>query len=98
MILDRSILDRLFSLAMECISNGNRPMPAILLKDGKIEYESQDMVMATCDPTMHGEIVVIRTACTDLDQPHLREYEMVTFGEPCLMCCGAIHWAKLNSM
>jgi hypothetical protein len=27
---------------------------------------------------------------------HLREYTLYSVVEPCLMCCGAIHWAKIG--
>lgn len=95
-MIDSKITARLFSLAKACIASGNRPMPAVLLRDGAIAFESTDRVMADTDPTMHGEIAVIRLACRALDTLSLKGYGMACFGEPCLMCCGAIHWAKLD--
>ncbi len=94
----RRIFERLSSLAKESISNGDRPMPAILLKSGEIVFESHDFVVSSGDPTMHGEMAVIRKACKETGVPHLRGYDLVCFGEPCLMCCGAIHWARIDSV
>ena len=96
--MDTIIRDRLFALATESMLSGNRPMPALLCLGESIEFESTDRVLSSCDPTMHGEIAVIRKACETIGQPHLRGYRLIAFGEPCIMCCGAIHWAKLAAV
>jgi tRNA(Arg) A34 adenosine deaminase TadA len=42
------------------------------------------------------ERVVISDYCAGHGLLHLRGHELYCFVEPCLMCCGAIHWAKLD--
>lgn len=51
---------------------------------------------AARDPTAHAEIVAIRRACRALDSFDLRGCELFTSCEPCPMCLGAAHWARLE--
>jgi len=95
-IIDQNSIEHIFDLAEKCIKSGNRPMPAILIKDNKIRYQSYDEVIETYYPTMHGEIAVIRKSCSDLHSLSLRGFGILCFCEPCIMCCGAIHWAKID--
>jgi guanine deaminase len=53
-------------------------------------------VTAARDPTAHAEIVAIRRACRALDSFDLRGCELFTSCEPCPMCLGAAHWARLD--
>lgn len=71
------------------------PFGAVIVRDGAIVGEGWNRVVATKDPTAHGEIVAIRNACRAQDDFSLRGAEIYTSGEPCPMCLGAIHWAGL---
>ena len=53
-------------------------------------------MFAQSDPTAHAERILISAYCAANKHLHLRGYELYCFIEPCLMCCGAIHWAKLS--
>jgi tRNA(Arg) A34 adenosine deaminase TadA len=53
-------------------------------------------VIATNDPTAHGEIVAIRNACAHLRTFTLAGCDLYTSAEPCPMCLAAIYWARLD--
>lgn len=71
------------------------PFGAVVVKEGEIVGEGHNRVVATNDPTAHGEIVAIREACQRLGSFSLEGCEVYTTGEPCPMCLGAIHWARV---
>lgn len=71
------------------------PFGAVIVRDGKILGEGWNRVQADHDPTAHGEVTAIRDACRRLGDPHLDGATIFTTGEPCPMCLGAIHWARI---
>jgi tRNA(Arg) A34 adenosine deaminase TadA len=81
---------------MRCGDGG--PFGAVVVRDGEIIGEGWNRVLATNDPTAHGEITAIRAACAKLGSFSLVGCEIHTTGEPCPMCLGAIHWARLGAI
>lgn len=74
------------------------PFGAVIVKDGTIIGEGWNRVLATQDPTAHGEIEAIRDACGKLGTIALEGCEIYTTGQPCPMCLGAIYWARLQAI
>lgn len=72
------------------------PFGAVIVRDGEIVGEGWNRVLATNDPTAHGEISAIRDACAKLGTYSLEGCEIHTTGQPCPMCLGAIHWARIG--
>lgn len=92
------ILNELFVLAEKAISGGERPFAALLSLNDKVVRTSIDRVFKDSDPTAHAETVVIREHCRHSGALHLRGHVLYTICEPCVMCCGSIHWAKLDGI
>ena len=89
--------------AVELAGNGMRggdggPFGAVIVRDGKIIGEGWNRVLATNDPTAHGEVVAIRDACGKAMEFSLEGSEIYTTGQPCPMCLGAIHWARIGAI
>ena len=74
------------------------PFGAVVVKDGVIVGEGWNRVLANNDPTAHGEITAIRDACEKLGTFSLDGCEIHTTGQPCPMCLGAIHWARIGKI
>lgn len=74
------------------------PFGAVIVRDGEIVGEGWNCVLSTNDPTAHGEITAIRDACSKLGTFSLEGCEIHTTGQPCPMCLGAIHWARIRSI
>lgn len=72
------------------------PFGAVIVRDGRIIGEGWNRVRVDNDPTAHGEVSAIRDACRKAGSPHLEGCEIHTTGEPCPMCLGAIHWARIG--
>jgi guanine deaminase len=72
------------------------PFGAVIVKDGEVVGEGWNRVIATNDPTAHGEVLAIRDACKRAKTFSLDGCELYTSGEPCPMCLGAIYWARVE--
>ena len=96
MSADQALMARAFRLAEAALARGERPVAALLVFEGAVVAEAGDAVFARSDPSAHAERVVISDHCAATGQLHLRGHEIYCTIEPCLMCCGAIHWAKLD--
>jgi pyrimidine deaminase RibD-like protein len=72
------------------------PFGAVVVRDHVIIGEGWNRVLSTNDPTAHGEICAIRDACSRIGSHILANCEIFTTGQPCPMCLGAIHWARIS--
>jgi len=72
------------------------PFGTVIVKNGEIIGEGWNRVIATNDPTAHGEIMAIRDACKRTNSFILSGCDLYTSGEPCPMCLGAIYWARID--
>lgn len=89
--------------AIELARNGmlggdGGPFGAVIVRDGRIIGEGNNRVITDNDPTAHGEIVAIRDACRKSTCFSLAGSEIYTTGQPCPMCLGAIHWARIGAI
>src|SRR5262245_31567762 len=62
------------------------PFGAVIVKDGQIVGEGWNRVIATNDPTAHGEVEAIRDAGRRLGTFVLAGCDLYTSAEPCPMC------------
>ncbi len=87
---------RAAALAVEGMRAGEGgPFGAVVVRDGRIVGEGANRVVSSRDPTAHAEIVAIRAAARALGSFSLAGCELYTTCEPCPMCLGAIHWARI---
>ena len=92
-------MDRAIELASKGMHNGEGgPFGAVVVRESKIIGEGWNQVLKTNDPTAHGEMVAIRNACANTSHFSLEGCEIYTTGQPCPMCLGAIHWARIESI
>lgn len=93
--------DTFMRRAIELARRGMRaghggPFGAVVVRDDEILGEGWNQVLRNNDPTAHGEIIAIRDACARQGNFALDGCEIFTTGEPCPMCFGAIHWARIG--
>jgi guanine deaminase len=74
------------------------PFGAVIVKDGKIIGRGHNQVIKLNDPTAHAEIQAIRDACKNINSFSLEGATIYTTCEPCPMCFGAIHWARISKV
>ncbi|HSP41611.1 MAG TPA: nucleoside deaminase [Luteolibacter sp.] len=96
---EESHMMRAIELARRGMHRGDGgPFGAVVVRDGEIIGEGWNQVLASNDPTAHGEILAIRDACARIGSFSLDGCEIFTTGEPCPMCLGAIHWARIRAI
>lgn len=71
---------------------------ALIVKDGKIISEGMNRVVASHDPTWHGEMEAIRLACITLQSFKLTGCILYTSAEPCPMCMATCYWAGIEQV
>jgi len=71
------------------------PFGACIVKDGKILAAARNTVLAN-DATCHAEVNAIRKASKKLGTFDLSGCAIYSTTEPCPMCFGAIHWARIG--
>ncbi len=74
------------------------PFGCVIVRDGHVVGEGANEVLRQRDPTAHAEVVAIRDACRALRTPHLDGCVLYATCEPCPMCLGAIHWARITEV
>ncbi len=71
------------------------PIGAIVVIHNKIIAKAYNQVELLNDSTAHAEILAITAACNSLGSKYLTTASLYVTIEPCLMCCGAMHWSKI---
>jgi guanine deaminase len=93
--LHNKFMQEAIALSFQTMRSGKGgPYGAVVVKDGEIIGKGCNEVTSTNDPTAHAELIAIREACKVLNSFQLTGCELYTSCEPCLMCLGAIFWAK----
>ena len=71
---------------------------AVIVRDGVVISEGMNRVVASHDPTWHGEMEAIRLACITLQSFKLPGCILYTSAEPCPMCMAACYWAGIEEV
>lgn len=79
-------------------AGGDEPFGAVLVLAGVPVYEAPNRIFSRRDITAHAEMTAIREYCTAFKKLSLRGYILYASTEPCLMCAGAIHWARISKV
>ncbi|MBY0438210.1 MAG: nucleoside deaminase [Burkholderiales bacterium] len=100
MALDHEhFMDIALELSREAGAQGNRPLGALIVDgEGNILARGGNRVYSDCDPTAHGEMVVIREVCAAQKRVELSDCTLYTALEPCPMCCWAILEAQVGCL
>ena len=87
---------RALELAQRAADEGEVPVGAVVVKEGKIVGEGWNRPIAASDPTAHAEIQAMRAAGEKLDNYRLLDTTLYVTLEPCVMCTGAIIHARIG--
>jgi tRNA(adenine34) deaminase len=74
---------------------GEVPVGAVLVLDGRVIGEGWNRNIATSDPTAHAEVLALRDAGRRLGNYRFPGAELHVTLEPCAMCAGAIVHARV---
>lgn len=85
-----------FQEALYAFEEKEVPIGVLIVKDHKIIGKAHNQVETLQDPTAHAEILAITQASTSLQSWRLLNTTLYTTLEPCFMCTGALHLARVQ--
>ena len=84
------------TLSEHAVCHGDEPFGALLVVDGVVRLTAQNRVVTEADPTRHAELLLASEACRQMDAATLARATLYASTEPCVMCCGAIYWSRIQ--
>jgi tRNA(Arg) A34 adenosine deaminase TadA len=93
---DEQFLRHAIALARHARQRGGEPFGAVLVVEGAVAHQAWDRCAEFSDPTFHAELRVISEYCQAQRRTLLKSYTLYASTEPCPMCAGAIHWARIS--
>ena len=95
---DKEFLQKAIEKARESVTQGGFPAGAVVVKNGEIIGEGVSIGNKLNDPTSHGEMDAIRSACKNLQTSDLSGSVLYASMQPCLMCLGASMWSAISKI
>jgi len=86
---------RALELAQRAEAEGEVPVGAVVVVDGRIAGEGWNRPISSNDPTAHAEIQAMRAAAGALQNYRLPGATLYVTLEPCEMCLGAMFHARI---
>jgi tRNA(adenine34) deaminase len=77
---------------------GEAPIGAALVREGAVIARAGNRTRELSDPTAHAEMIVIRAAAAKIGSERLVGCDLYVTLEPCVMCAGAISFARLRRL
>ncbi len=96
--MDKKFMREAINLAKIAASEGEVPVGAVIVKDGKIIAKGKNEREKKQNTLSHAEIEAINNACNALGSWRLDGCEMYVTLEPCPMCAGAIINARIKTL
>jgi len=91
-------MQRALELAARAAAEGEVPVGALVLRNGRVLGEGWNRTVGLCDPTAHAEILALRRAAAVVGNHRLDGTTLVTTLEPCVMCLGAILECRVGTL
>jgi tRNA(adenine34) deaminase len=95
---DERWMEEALTLARRAESEGETPIGAVVVAEGRVVGRGWNAPLQNCDPTAHAEMAAIREASKTLGNYRLSEADLYATLEPCPMCAGAIVHARIRRL
>lgn len=92
---DERFMEMALAEASAAASEGEVPVGAVVVWDGRVIGRGHNRVETTQDPTAHAEILALGAAAQTVQTWRLDEATIYVTLEPCHMCAGAIVLARI---
>ena len=93
---DNDFMRRALELAQRAQEEGEVPVGAVVVHEGRIVGEGWNHPISSADATSHAETEAIRAACKTLSNYRIPGSTIFVTLEPCVMCSGAILHARIG--
>jgi tRNA(adenine34) deaminase len=77
---------------------GEVPVGAVVARDGEVLAAAHNERETRGDPTAHAELLALRRAARELGSWRLTDCTLYATLEPCPMCAGALHAARISRL
>ena len=95
---DEHYMRRALELADVAFENGEVPIGAVVVHEGKIIGEGYNQTITTLDPSAHAEMVAIRNASKTIGNYRLVDATLYVTIEPCSMCTGLLIHSRISRL
>ena len=92
---DETFMLEALELARTAQAAGEVPVGAVVVKNNRVIGRGYNQPISSDDPAGHAEIVALRAAARHLRNYRLNDCELFVTLEPCAMCAGAMHHARI---
>jgi len=82
--------------AQQAYRKGEVPVGAVVLTERRIIVRAHNLTETLNDVTAHAEMQAITAAANYLGGKYLDDCTLYITLEPCLMCAGALSWARIG--
>jgi len=96
--IDQLWMRHAIRLALKAEEQGEVPVGAVLVGNGKVIAEGWNEPVQSHDPTAHAEILALRKGGLALENYRLIDSTLYVTLEPCVMCMGAIAHARVKRL
>jgi len=94
--LDRELMAIALHEASAALAHDDVPIGAVVAVGDRVIARRHNERELTGDPTAHAEVLVLRDAAAALGGWRFDSATLVVTIEPCVMCAGAAHQARLS--
>ena len=91
-------MSKALELARRAAEQGETPVGAVVVVEGRIIGSGHNRVEQDKDPTAHGEIIALREAARSLNDWRLPTATVYVTLEPCIMCAAALLHARVGRL
>lgn len=91
-------MERALEEARAAGEQGEVPVGAVIVRDGRIIARSHNRTRELVDPTAHAEILALRQAASFVGDWRLTDCDLYVTLEPCAMCAGALVLARVRKL
>jgi tRNA(adenine34) deaminase len=95
---DEYFMQRAIAEAQKAMEEDEIPIGAVVVYENRIIGKGHNQTEKLNDVTAHAEMLAITAAATYLNSKYLDECTLYVTIEPCLMCAGAIKWARFHKI
>jgi tRNA(adenine34) deaminase len=92
---DEIFMRRALELARRAGEEGEVPVGALVVLEGRVVGEGWNRPISASDPTAHAEIEAMRAAAASVKNYRLTGATLYATLEPCAMCVGAMFHARI---
>ena len=92
------MMRRALEEAAQAAEKGEVPVGAVVARRGKILASAHNERETSKDPTAHAELLALRRAAARTGSWRLPDCTLYTTLEPCPMCAGALHAARIGRL